>query len=125
MIFTTARARALFQVHCIRTGASFDFAQRLCWSSSVLPWLLLSGDGVEDGEDFSHASDHGDHLWLAGGEQALTEGADDRVVADRCHGGDKQGSADGASSASDEGFAAPLSGLAREGSDTDEAGDRA
>src|SRR6185312_15419513 len=100
-------------------------AQRLCCESSGLPWFCVSGDGVEDGEELAHAGDHGNHLWLTGGDEMKPESTDGGVVADGGHGGEEEGGADGAASAADEGLAAPTAGLAGEGCDADEAGDLA
>ena len=104
---------------------NFSPSQRLCCGSSGLPWLTVSQDGVENGEELAHAGDHHDHLGLAFREQTLAKGADDRVVTNRGHGGDKEGGADLWPAAADEGFALPAPRLAREGHDADETADLA
>src|SRR5713226_5111940 len=48
--------------------------QRLCRGSSDLPWLFISEDGVEDGEQLMSDSDRGGHLGLTAGNQPLVEG---------------------------------------------------
>jgi hypothetical protein len=63
----------------------------------------LSGDG-----------DEGDHLGLSGGDEALVEGFEDRVVLDGDHGAHEERAADGGSAGGDEGLAAPLARLAGE-----------
>ncbi len=55
----------------------------------------------------------------------LTEAADGGVVAHGGHGGEEERGADGAAAAADEGLAAPLPRLSREGRDPDQAGDTA
>src|SRR5215212_8841885 len=48
---------------------------------------LVPEDGVEHGEEFAGDGDVGDKLGFAGLEEALTEGAQHRVVARCDHGG--------------------------------------
>src|SRR5262249_32595882 len=77
-------------------------AQRLCCVSSALPWPLVTQDCVEHGEELAHAGDHGDHLGLAGGDEALAEGTDGRVVTHGSHRGEEEDGANAAASATNE-----------------------
>src|SRR5260370_10724475 len=93
--------------------------------SSGLPRFLISGDGVEDGQELSHASDGGDHFGFAGGDQALAKGPDDRIMTGGREGGDEQSGAHAGAAAADEGLTAPFAGLPGERRQAGQAGDLA
>src|SRR4051794_41645657 len=80
--------------------------------SSGLPWFLVSQDGVEDGEELAGDGDEGDHLGLAGGDEALAEGLEDGVVTAGDEGCQEQGAAHTLAAAADHALALPLAGLA-------------
>src|SRR6202167_1320910 len=88
--------------------------QRLCWRSSVFwaPWLFVSQDGVEDGEEFAGCRDGDKHFGLAGVDEALAKGLEDGVVTAGGEACEKEGGAHGLAAAGDHGFALPLAGLA-------------
>jgi hypothetical protein len=55
---------------CVLDGPSrraFGAPQRLCWRSSGFwaPWLFVSQDGVEDGEEFAGRGDDDEHFGFA------------------------------------------------------------
>src|ERR1700735_5776137 len=60
----------------------FAAPQRLCWRSSGFwaPWLFVSQDGVEDGEEFAGRGDDDEHLGFACVNEALAKGLEDGVV---------------------------------------------
>jgi uncharacterized protein (AIM24 family) len=91
------------------------WGERLCWLSSGLPWLLVSENGVEDGEEFAGDGNEGDHLGLPSCDQAAEEGLQDGVVSPGGHRSHEEGGAHASSSAADEASALPLAGLAGEG----------
>src|SRR3954453_10757062 len=62
------------------TALGLAAGERLSLLSSGLPWLLVSQDGVEDGEELAGDGDEGDHVGLSGGAEAFAEGFEDGVV---------------------------------------------
>src|SRR5664279_2369043 len=86
--------------------------QRLCLGSSDLPWLFVSEDGVEDGEELVGDRDCGGHFRLASGEQALEEGLEDRIASLCDLGGQEESGADSGSAPANAGLANPLAGFA-------------
>src|SRR5579872_4092604 len=71
-----------------------------CWSSG-LPWVLVSQDSVEDGEEFSHASGDGECGWLTSGAQALISFAEAKLVAQAGHDRHEERGPHGAAAAGD------------------------
>ena len=62
--------------------------ERLSCGSSRFPLLTVSKNGIEDGEQLTHACGENELGWLAGGAHPLIHGPDDRVSAgsdERCH----------------------------------------
>ena len=52
------------------------------------PWLAVPEDGVEDDQELAHGGGERELLGFAGGDQALVEGPEPGIVADRdqgCH----------------------------------------
>src|SRR5216684_8781828 len=88
--------------------------ERLSCLSSVLPWPIVPDDSVEDDEQLSGDGDERHQFGLAGCDQAVEEGFQDRVVLFRHHRAHEDGSAHGCASAADEAFAPPFAGLAGE-----------
>src|ERR1700734_4487553 len=88
--------------------------QRLCWGSSVFwaPWLFVSQDGVEDGEEFAGRGDDDEHFGFACVNEALAKGLEDGVVTAGDEACEKEGGAHGLAASGDHGFAFPLAGLA-------------
>src|SRR5271165_6989411 len=84
---------------------------------------MVSENGVEDGQEFSRDRDESDHLWLAGGDEAIEEGLEDGIVAFGDHGSHEQGGAHGVASSADEAPTTPLAGLAGERGQAAERGD--
>src|SRR5688500_9863513 len=95
---------------------------RPCCGSSGAPWLTCAEDGVEDGEEASHAGDDGDHLRASPGGELGVAGAEDRVPADGGERGHEEDVADGGSAARDGPVAAHGPAVAVDGGDTDEGG---
>jgi hypothetical protein len=91
--------------------------------SSGEPWLLLSDDSVENGEELSGDGDDCDQLWFSGVEEALMEAPERGVVAGGDQSAHEEGGAHLRPAAADEAFAFPLSGLTRPGREPDEACD--
>src|SRR5246127_2810810 len=86
--------------------------QRLSCESSVLPWTIISQDGVENGEQLSGDGDQGNHFWLTKVKKVLVEVFEWRVVASGDEGGQERGRSNGGTTTSDHAFAAPAAGLA-------------
>src|ERR1700730_10103331 len=97
--------------------------ERLSWQSSGLPWFLVSQDGVEDGEEFSHASGDGDFGRFAGGAQPLIGMAERQLVANGDHDRHKEGGAHRAAATGDGASAPEGTAIAVEGSQPGKAGD--
>jgi hypothetical protein len=76
------------------------------------PWLFVSEDGVEDGEEFAGRSDGDEHFGLAGVDEALAEGLEDGVVTAGGEACEKEGRAHRFAAAGDHGLTLPLAGLA-------------
>jgi hypothetical protein len=74
------------------------------------PWLFVSQDGVEDGEEFAGCRDGDEHFGLSGVDEALAKGLEDGVVTAGGEACEKEGGADGLAAAGDHGFALPLAG---------------
>src|ERR1700735_5455031 len=92
----------------------FAAPQRLCWRSSGFwaPWLFVSQDGVEDGEEFAGRGDDDEHFGFACVNEALAKGLEDGVVTAGDEACEKEGGAHGLAASGDHGFALPLAGLA-------------
>src|SRR5262245_4832336 len=88
--------------------------ERLSWLSSALPWPIVSENGIEDGQELSSDGDESGHLGFSGGNEAVEEGLQDRIVPFGDHGTHEQDGAHGCATAADEASAAPLAGLACE-----------
>src|ERR1700733_1389850 len=103
----------------------FAAPQRLCWRSSVFwaPWLFVSRDGVEDGEEFAGRGDGDEHFGFACVNEALAKGLEDGVVTAGDEACEKEGGAHGLAASGDHGFALPLAGLAGEWGEPGEACD--
>jgi hypothetical protein len=99
--------------------------ERLCCGSRVLPWGLGFEDGVEDGEEFAHASGDGDFGGAAAGDEAGVEGTDGGVAADGGEGWHVQGRADAGASTQDHTSSAEGTTVAVDRGDADEARDLA
>src|SRR5215210_6502071 len=78
---------------------------------------------VEDGEEFADAGDDGDLVELAGGDEAVVEGAHGRIEADGGAGGHPEAGADGGAATGAAALATRGATSAIERSDTDEGGD--
>src|ERR1700679_1646734 len=80
---------------------AFGAPQRLCWRSSGFwaPWLFVSQDGVEDGEEFTGRGDGDEHFGLAGVDEALAKGLEDRIVMAGGEACEKKGGAHGPAAA--------------------------
>src|SRR5690348_11834764 len=85
--------------------------QRLCLGSSGLPWLTVSEDGVEDGQEFVGDRDGGDHLRFSGGQEPLVEGLENGVVPFGDLSAEEQDCAHGGSTTTDVCLPLPPSGL--------------
>jgi 2-haloacid dehalogenase len=79
-----ATAYGFASVWCNRTGQPDEYPEHLpCLGSSVLPWFLVTDDGVEDDEDFAHDGGQRDFSGsVVLGDEALVERPQHRVVAD-------------------------------------------
>src|SRR5262249_30126234 len=86
--------------------------ERLSWLSSALPWPIVSENGIEDGQELSSDGDESGHLGFSGGNEAVEEGLQDRIVPFGDHGTHEQDGAHGCATAADEASATPLAGLA-------------
>src|SRR5215469_9016282 len=86
----------------IGTALSTTRDERLSWLSSDLPWLTVSENGVEDGQELSRDGDESDHFGFAGGDEAIEEGLQGGVVAFGDHGAHEQGGAHGDAPSADE-----------------------
>ena len=78
-----------------QTDARRPASQQLCWLSRRIgnfcrtrttPWRIIFDHGVQDGEQFTHASDQGHFLRLTDRQQPLVEVADDGIVTGRGQG---------------------------------------
>src|ERR1700743_3187922 len=86
--------------------------QRVSSKSSVLPWAIVSEDGVEDGEQFSGDCDQGHHFRLTGVEETLVEGLQDWVVPRGDESAQVGRGTDRGTATCNHAFTAPASGLA-------------
>src|SRR5262245_66311319 len=75
--------------------------ERLSWSSSVLPRASVPKNGIEDGQELSHASGQGELGRLASGAQAGIEAGDDGIVPTGHQGRHVQGGAHACPTAED------------------------
>src|SRR3984885_6326512 len=116
-----ARHGLSFEALCLRQRAP----QRLVWGPRGFwaPWLFVPQDGVEDGEEFTGRGDGDEHFGLAGVDEALAKGLEDRIVTAGGEACEKKGGAHGLAAAGDHGFALPLAGLAGERGEPGEACD--
>jgi hypothetical protein len=89
---------------------------------SGLPRLSVAQDGVEDGDELSHEGDEGDLGLLAGGQETLSEGLEDRVVQGAGEGGHVGDIADRLSAAEDVSLSAQDPAVEGVGRDPDEGG---
>ena len=89
----------------------------------IVPGFTCSEHGVEDGQEFAHASDDGDLFGLAGGNEAIVELLDDDVEADGSQGGHVKATPYLSAPAEDGPFAAHLAGIAIEGRNADQGAD--
>ena len=65
-------------------GRCFGFplgVERLSYGSSRFPLLTVSKNGIEDGEQLTHACGEDELGWPTGGAHPLIHGPDDRVSA--------------------------------------------
>src|SRR5271166_5531781 len=86
--------------------------------SSGLPWLLISEDGVEDGEELSGGCNESGLLRLAGRGKTGIKGFQDGIEPCCDHRRHEQGGAHARSASLDKAPSPPLSGLAGEGAKT-------
>ena len=88
-----------------------------------VPHRLLLAEGIAEHEELAHASGQRHELGLAGGDQALVEGAQAGVGPTGGEGGHVEGGADGGAPTPDRAAAAPGAAVPIEGRDADEGGD--
>lgn len=88
-----------------------------------MPWRAAPDHRVEDAEQAAHAGDQGDLLGASAIDQGLVMPADHRVPADRRERRHEQHVAHIDPATGDGAPAAHLSGVAIDGSNTDESGD--
>mgnify|MGYP000061858186 CR=1 FL=1 len=87
------------------------------------PFFLVPDHGVEDGQQFPHRGDQGDHLLLAGGDQPLVVSADHGVVLGGDEGRHVEGMTDRRPSAEGGAFATHRARVAVDRRDADEGRD--
>src|SRR5579883_3617960 len=100
--------------------------EQLSWMSSPRrggPRGAVTQDSVRDQEELVHTGGQGDFLGLAGGAQALVEGADDRIMSGGDERGHIQDSADARPSAPDDAPATQRPTFTIERGDADQGGD--
>src|SRR5262249_43982940 len=98
-------------------GAAFETRaqgrapQRLSCLLSDLPWLIVSDDGIEDGEELAGDRNDGDHLGLSSRDQTVEEGLQKGIVLFGDHCAHEQDAAHGRATSPDVALALPLAGL--------------
>ena len=97
--------------------------ERLSWVSSGQPWLVISEDRVEHGQELAHGGGEGDRAGVPGRAKALGEGRHAWVATDRGQGGHEQDPTDGAPAAADHAPAAEGATVTIERREADEGGD--
>ena len=84
------------------------------------PNSVIPHQGVEDGEQLSHARYQSNLLWLASQKQPLVKLLDDGIVSSGDQGAHVEGCSDRSPATPHLPFAAPLTGVPIEGGDTDQ-----
>jgi len=87
------------------------------------PRFFLSQDGIEDGQELSHAGDEGDLFSFSSGQQVLIVFSDHGIMPRRSEGGHVQGASDRGASPRDHSPAAGLSTVTVEGRQSHQRGD--
>src|SRR6266571_1842512 len=97
--------------------------ERLSCESRGKPGAPVAQDGVEDGEELAHGGGEGNFAGTPGGDQALIEGTDGRVVFGGGKGGHVENAANAGAAAGNHASAPKGAAIAGKGGEADEGGD--